>query len=287
MNRLVLGLASVVVLMLPLSVSAQPADSEELQDQPPPDDDQFLMPTDPEPEQPATSAPVPPPPPVTPPPPTTTTTTAHPTAVPVDASQPATHSTSSDDEEDDEDEDHREWFWLEASAGYSWINLVQINSEDFSEEPDLLQGSGFIFEGGLGVEFSILQIGVTSSYATYQHFNIVTAELDVTLVIPIPIIEPFLRVGVGYAHMGQVEVAMMGMQPEKARIRGIGADVGAGLDIHISDAFQLGFAFDASILNLQRQKVTELGTIAMVDFTRQGNAVGLQLNATARITFQF
>lgn len=286
MNRLVLGLASLFVLMLPLHGGAQPVvEDDTTQDIPPPDDDGFedgymapVPATQPAPVQPAPVEPPPPPP--------ATTTSAHSETTATTTSQAAPHDAAAEEEED-EDEDHREWFWLEASAGYSWINLAQINSEDFTSEPDLLQGSGFIFEGGLGIEFSILQIGVTSSYASYEHFSIVTAELDATLVIPIPIIEPFLRVGFGYAHMGQVEVAMMGATPEKARIRGIGIDVGAGLDIHLADAFQLGFAFDASFLNLQRQKVTELGTISNVDFTQTGNAVGLQLNGSVRVTFQF
>lgn len=206
------------------------------------------------------------------------------------AAPAATHTAApapSAEPEEDEDEDDSEWFWIEASAGYSWINLLKLDGDNFTDEPDLLTGSGFIFEGGAGISVSILQIGMTASYAQYENFDIVTAELDLTVVIPIPIIEPFIRVGVGYAHMGNVEVAMMGATPQKARIRGMGVDLGAGLDLHISDAFQLGFAFDASFLNLKRQKATEIGTIADVDFTQDGNSVGLQLNGTVRLTFQF
>ncbi len=199
------------------------------------------------------------------------------TAAPAPAAEP----------EAEEDEDDSEWFWIEASAGYSYINLLKLDGDNFTDEPELLTGSGFIFEGGAGISVSILQIGMTASYAQYENFDIVTAELDLTVVIPIPIIEPFIRVGVGYAHMGNVEVAMMGGTPQKARIRGMGVDLGAGLDIHISDAFQLGFAFDASFLNLKRQRATEIGTIADVDFTQDGNSIGLQLNGTVRLTFQF
>jgi hypothetical protein len=282
MNRWVLGLSFAFCMTFSPRVSAQ-TDAEIVA--PPPDTDyQDDFTSVPEPAPTPAPAPAPPPPAPTPHDTAIAPTQAPPPAAPAHAA-PAPAPAAEEDE--DEDEDHNEWFWIEASAGYSWINLVQLNSEDFSEEPDLLQGSGFIFEGGLGFSVSILQIGLTTSYAQYEHFDILTAELDATLVIPIPIIEPFLRVGVGYAHMGQVEVAMMGGSPEKARIRGIGIDVGAGLDIHISDAFQLGFAFDASFLNLQRQKVTELGTITNVDFTQTGNALGLQLNGTVRVTFQF
>lgn len=278
------GLVAVVVAL----ACATPARAEILapppDDAPPPDTSTTYVPSpEPDPAVPQTATP-PPDPNATSPHAAPSPATTPPHAAPAPARRPAAEE---EDDVDDASDEHREWFWIEASAGYSWVNLVQLTSEDFTAEPDLLQGSGFIFEGGLGFEISILQIGVTSSYAQYEHFDILTAELDATVVIPIPVIEPFLRVGVGYAHMGQVEVATMGSMPEKARIRGIGVDLGAGLDIHLADAFQLGFAFDASFLNLQRQKVTELGTITNVDFTQTGNAVGLQLNATVRITFQF
>jgi hypothetical protein len=286
MNRLVPFSIGLLSLMTALSLSSV-AEAEILA---PPPDVADPDPNDPdvapEPEYPA-DPPPPPPPPLTQPAPTPHDTATSTAATPATTHPPASADSASTEEEEEEEEDDREWFWIEASAGYSYINLLQIKDEGFTGEPDLLQGSGFIFEGGLGFEISILQIGVTSSYAQYEHFDILTAELDVTLVIPIPIIEPFIRVGAGYAHMGNVEVAMMGATPEKARIRGIGIDLGVGLDIHISDAFQLGFAFDASFLNLQRQKVTALGTISNVDFTQTGNAVGLQLNGTVRVTFQF
>lgn len=208
------------------------------------------------------------------------------------ASEPSSAGRTADaaarDDEAAEDEERRRnrHFWIDLAVGYSYINLIRLDQDNFVPSANAESSSGIIFEGGLGFDISLLRIGVAGSYARYSGYDVGTAELDLALVIPTPIIEPYIEAGIGYGWIDNVDVSS-GSTTVTAPIHGIAIDVGLGLDLHISDAVQLGVGVDASFLNLQRQKVTELGTITNVDFTQTGNALGIQINGTGRITFQF
>lgn len=222
------------------------------------------------------------------------TTSVEPPATSVPAAVAATpppvpaETAAAAESSDDDDEDDSEHFWFDIALGYSWINLVALDQSNFAPEPQTLTSTGPTIEGGLGVELSIIRLGLAGSYSRYKSFDVATAELDLTLVIPVPLVEPYIEAGIGYGWIRNVDetnmdLATSGIVP----IRGIAIDLGLGLDIKISDLIQFGVNVDASILNLQRQRATELGTITNVDFTREGTAVGLQVHGAARLTFQF
>lgn len=224
-------------------------------------------------------------------PPSGTSTAAAQAPAPAPSAGQAADAAARDDEsEEDRERRRNRHFWIDLAVGYSYINLVQLDQSNFVPSTDLHSSSGVVFEGGLGFDISVLRIGAAGSYAQYQGFDVGTAELDLALVIPTPIIEPYIEAGIGYGWIGNVDVTKtmgMGSTAINAPIHGIAIDLGVGLDLHVSDAVQLGIGVDASFLNLQRQRVTDLGTITNVDFTQTGNALGLQINGTGRITFQF
>lgn len=183
---------------------------------------------------------------------------------------------------------HHRHFWVDAAVGYSWVNLVALNQNNFTPKPEMLRSNGLAFEAGLGIELSVLRLGLAGSYSIYESFDIATAELDLAVVIPVPLIEPYIEVGFGYGWILNVDDtnSMTGAH-DIVPIHGIAFDLGLGLDIELSKAFQIGVNVDASVVNLQRQGVTDLGTITNVDYTKPGTAVGLQLHGFVRATFQF
>ncbi len=180
---------------------------------------------------------------------------------------------------------HR-WFWLDVSAGYSWINLVALKNDNFAPTLSQNKGSGFVTEVGAGVQLSILRIGMTGSFARYStSFDVMTAELDAELVIPVPLVEPSIHVGFGGVWVGQVDFGTN--TTYSGQIHGIVADIGLGIDVHITDLLRLGVAVDGSFLNLQRQAVTDFGTLTSFDATQPGNSLGVQVNAQGRLTLEF
>lgn len=206
-------------------------------------------------------------------------------AEPVAAAAP---SSEPEDQPANNDGERSRHFYIDASIGYSWINLVALDQSGLTPDPQLTTSSGMIAEAGLGVQFSVLRLGVAGSYAYYGGFDVATAEVDVALVIPIPIIQPYIEAGIGYgAIMNVDETNPMTMTTAHVPIHGIAIDLGIGFDLAISDVVQFGIGVEASFLNLQRQRVTELGTITNVDFQQPGNSLGLQINGVGRLTFQF
>ncbi len=192
-----------------------------------------------------------------------------------------------DDGDSDDDGERDRHFWIDVAVGYSYINLVALNQDNFVPEPDVTSSSGMAVEAGLGLQFSVVRFGLSGSYSRYDGFDVGTAELDLGIVIPLPVVRPYIEAGLGYGWIGNVGIDNgMGLS-RTAQIDGIAVDLGLGLDFALSDLVQFGVGVDASLLNLQRQKVTALGTIPTFDFTEEGNALGIQIHGLARLTLQF
>lgn len=222
---------------------------------------------------------------------TTTATPAATTSAPPPAGAPtaaaAATAAAADDHAAREAEHRRHrHFYVDLAGGYTYINLVQLNQSNFVPNPSLLSSSGYVGELGVGFQLSMFRFGVAGSYSRYQNFDVATAEVDLALVIPTPIVEPYIELGLGYGAIRNVDVVWSGMSQVVA-IHGIAADLSIGLDFHLSDAIQLGVGADASLLNLQRQPVTAVNTIPNFDFTKSGSALGIQIHGLARLTFQF
>lgn len=272
MLLVLLGAPSLAAAQVPADTTQQPTA------EPPASDNRMVE----EPAQPAPASAVTPAPAPTP-----ATTAAHATPEPADAA--ATHSAAhpTHPDEDDDDGDRTRHFWMDFSAGYSWINMVALDQSGLVPEPTQQRSSGIVGELGLGFQVSVLRAGVAGSYSRYAGFDVVTAELDVAVVIPIPVVQPYIEVGIGYGAIRNVtETNTMG-RVVTVPIHGIAIDAGLGIDINVSDVVQFGIGAEASFLNLQRQSVTNVGTIGNVDFSKPGNSVGLQVHGVGRITFQF
>ncbi|MCB9615354.1 MAG: hypothetical protein H6722_23210, partial [Sandaracinus sp.] len=144
-----------------------------------------------------------------------------------------------------------------------------------------LQGSGLY--GGLGVGFRIywITLGAQATLASYFGFEIGTAGLDIGLHLPIPVIQPYVRVGVGYAWMGDADYADPMLS--QTDVYGYTIDAGLGLDIKLARFLSLGAGFDAAFLNMTRQSLSD-GNVTGVDIQEDGDAVGLQIRLHAQLT---
>lgn len=201
------------------------------------------------------------------------------------ASQPREQVLTDDadpDEEEGDDEDSWGVFYLQALGGYSFANVVQFSQENFVPEATELSGSGLF--GGVGAGFRIywITLGAQATLASYFGFELGTVGLDVGLHLPIPVVQPYLRVGIGYAWMGDADYS----DPMLSRtdVYGYAIDAGLGLDIKLARFLSLGAGFDAAFLNMTRQALSD-GNVTGVDIQEDGDAVGLQIRLHAQLTF--
>lgn len=187
-----------------------------------------------------------------------------------------------DPEEDEDDEDSWGVFYLQALGGYSFANVVQFSQENFVPEATELSGSGLF--GGVGAGFRIywITLGAQATLASYFGFELGTVGLDIGLHLPVPVVQPYLRVGIGYAWMGDADYT----DPMLSRtdVYGYAIDAGLGLDIKLARFLSLGAGFDAAFLNMTRQALTD-GNVTGVDIQDEGDAVGLQIRLHAQLTF--
>jgi len=190
--------------------------------------------------------------------------------------------------DDDEEDDGGEIFWIDATAGFSYVDIIQFSQENFI--PDVLRTNGTGMTAGLGAGLRLLfvTVGARATVASYPGAHVGTAVLDLALKLPLPIVEPFVRVGFGYAWLGDADVSVPGSS--HMSVDGLALEAGLGVDIYLSDIFSIGAGFDAAFLNLSRQKAscaTSDCSIDTVNFEENGDAAGLQLRFAARAGLHF
>lgn len=185
----------------------------------------------------------------------------------------------------EEDEDDENWgvFWIEAQAGYSFVNLVQFSADNFIPQAEKIEGNGFFGGAALGFRVYFLTLGARATIASYFGFEVGTVGADVAVHLPIPVVSPYVRVGLGYAWMGDANWNDPALS--QTEVNGLVVDGGLGLNIKLARLISLGAGFDVAFLNLGRQSARDAGTVGMVNLEESGDAVGLQLRLHAHLTF--
>ncbi len=191
-----------------------------------------------------------------------------------------------DDEEalEEEEEDRFRFAYLEASAGMSWINLAVINQDNFVPEFETMKGTGFAVGGGAGFFLSFVTLGLQAEYANHDGFDVGVVALDLGIRIPTPHIEPYLRVGIGYAWLFNLDRPVW---DDVGSIRGVCADIGLGFDFMITSLVAIGIGVDAAVFNVRRAGTSGAPMVASVVLEEDGDAVGIQVSALAQLNLHF
>lgn len=193
-----------------------------------------------------------------------------------------------DQPEEEEEEDEWGAFYIQLLGGYSFANLVSFRQENFLPEAERLEGSGFFGGAGLGFRVHILTIGGQATLASYapteaDGFELGTVIGTLALHLPVPGIQPYFRIGAGYAWMGKANYMDPGIS--ETRVYGFVVEGGFGVDIKLARPISIGLGVDAAYLNLGRQSASEVGMIDDVNFEEDGDAVGYQIRGHVHLTF--
>ncbi len=195
-----------------------------------------------------------------------------------------------DERPTEEEEDAEDWgvFYLQLLGGYSYANVISFSQNNFLPETERVEGSGFFGGAGLGFRLEILTLGGQATLASYaptadDGFELGTVIGTIGLHLPVPGIQPYFRIGAGYAWMGKANYADPGIS--ETRVYGFVVEGGFGVDIKLARPISLGLGVDAAYLNLGRQSASELGMIDDVNFEEDGDAVGYQIRGHVHLTF--
>lgn len=173
--------------------------------------------------------------------------------------------------------------YLQALGGFSYANLVQFRSDNFIPSAEERAGSGAFGGAAVGVRLWWFTLGARATLARFADFDLGGVGADVGLHFPVPFIQPYLRVGLGYAWLGTANFSEPRLSDTD--VHGLYVDTGAGVDLRLLSWFSLGAGFDVAFLNLGRQKVQDAGTVNMVNFEEDGDGAGLQIRVHLQATF--
>ena len=200
-----------------------------------------------------------------------------------------------EEEEPEPEGDGRDvdFIWFELEGGVSTVDLIAFRDTNFvslaAGEPafDNLRGTGPM--AGLGVGFRIywLTVGARGTYANYQNFDIGTIGGDLALRFPIPVVEPYIRAGLGYAWQGQANYRDPAMSA--TTVYGWSFDAALGVDIYLANWFTIGAGAGLNLRHMSRQSDPRQPCMGATDICpgNPGDAVGYQLRGFIQVGFRF
>lgn len=210
-----------------------------------------------------------------------------------DVPQYSRRVTAEEEAEDEDEGDPYDFLWIEAHAAASYVDLRAIDADNYYPEFVRLSGWGPAGVFALGFRIEFLSVGLRLSLARYQVgdtdedvFDVGTGTAEVTLAIPIPIIKPYARIGIGVGWHGDSN--FMAPDMSQTTVYGWVFSGAVGADIYFIDWFAIGVCFSIDVLNMNRQTFDEpIMDPGMVRFEETGDAVGLQGRGSVGISFHF
>jgi hypothetical protein len=170
-------------------------------------------------------------------------------------------------------------------GGYAHLKALDasnfdINSTDTAVDDVVVtsKGSGVRYGVAGGVNLLFIHLGARLAFTETDAFTLGTAVVEVALVPRLGPIEPSVRLGIGYAWLGN---ANYGNYTEQTSVYGLAVGAGLGLDIRLGKVLGIGAAVDADVLNMSRS--TDVGSISTID-AKSGSAVGVQVAVTGHVT---
>lgn len=207
--------------------------------------------------------------------------------------QPRTPPAPAEAEEEEGDGRDVDFLWIELQGGVSNVNLVQFSNANFADVAggasvfNEVYGTGPVI--GLGVGFRVwwLAVGARTTFAIYDGFQIGTVGGEATLRFPIPVVEPWIRVGFGFAWQGDANYRMYASS--NTTTYGWVFQPMLGLDIYLANWFTIGGGFGVDILNMSRQRDPTVDCMGVTDVCpgAPGDALGLQLKGLLTVGFRF
>lgn len=196
---------------------------------------------------------------------------------------PSTSPASPDEEQEAEEEESGDGvLYIQALGGYSYANLVQFRSDNFIPSAEERSGSGAFGGIGVGARFAWFTLGARATVARFADFDLGGVGADIGVHFPVPFIQPYIRVGIGFAWLGTANFSEPRLSDTD--VHGLYVDSGAGVDLRLLSWLSLGAGFDVAFLNLGRQSVRDAGTVNMVNFEEDGDGAGLQIRVHAQAT---
>lgn len=150
-----------------------------------------------------------------------------------------------------------EWVWLNADAGFGYVNMASFSESNLSIQKN--SSSGPAFGIGAGVRLLFLTAGVRARDLQLSAFNLWEIDGEAALHMRIWRIDPYFGARGGYAFVGSLDSSSVqtaaGTQPSDVAVHGFNVGAMVGIDYYFSSLVSLGFDGNMEFLFLKRPPV--------------------------------
>lgn len=179
------------------------------------------------------------------------------------------------------------FLWVDAQVGFANVSLARFTSDNFLPTDLDLDSGGVTLSAAGGFRLFILQVGLRGVLNRFSDFDIGQIMADVSLRIPLIIVEPYFHIAGGYSWLGAVDFDTS--VDDDVSISGLVAETGLGVDLTIIDGLALGLGVDVGVLSLGRSGLScNTGSCGFeADAQSDGSAVGLLIRTHAHAMYRF
>ncbi len=177
--------------------------------------------------------------------------------------------------------------FVDAQVGFAYANVLAFSNDALLPGVNESREWGSHFGATLGLRFGPVAFGAHSDFSRFTSYDIGTLGGMVELRLPIPVVQPYARIGFGYAWLGDLRVSssLAHCNPTSTSaacpsVRGWTLSGGAGVDFWLGRYFTLGVGLDVYVLNLTRS-----ASPTTINFEQTGDSIGLQLAGSAQLGF--
>lgn len=184
-----------------------------------------------------------------------------------------------------------EWLYLNADAGFSYINMSSLSDSNLS--PGSLQSTSSVgpkFGVGAGIRLFILTLGVHANLNELSAFDLWQLDGELGFHIPIGHWEPYFGLHGGYCFVGSLGDGLSGSP--SLSVTGGDAGLQLGLDYYFNHFVSVGIEADGSAFFLHRAPTAipaaaaaELPPQAAMLYQQSGDSVGLGVVGSVHLGF--
>jgi hypothetical protein len=166
-----------------------------------------------------------------------------------------------------------DFFYLEAETGFQYTSL-----ESLSVKRDVLPGivrredTGGILGAAAGFKLLFLTLGPRVRLGQFQDWDLWTLALELGWRVPLGSLEPYMRIGGGYARLGRAFEAVQGNRGS-VTVQGYTARLAVGADYFITPVFTLGASVASEVIGMYRPGLDWNDEVYKLDGTSAGIAV--------------
>jgi hypothetical protein len=172
-----------------------------------------------------------------------------------------------------EPERRSDFFYLEAETGFQYTSL-----ESLSVKRNVLPGivrredAGGLLGAAAGFKLLFLTVGPRVRLGQFQDWDLWTLALELGWRVPLGTVEPYMRLGGGYARLGRAFDAIKGNRGS-VTVQGYTARVTVGADYFVTRAFTLGASVAGEVVGMYRPGLDWNDEVYKLDGTSAGVAL--------------